>query len=99
MRDDYDNCGPLFLKKILPEITQLNLHNFFINLPSTSQILRTQANVKYASSYAIDEKWFVVFLRLHTLAFERAAVMALLKGLGDKVNHAMTLQKEIFIFN
>jgi hypothetical protein len=31
--------------------------------------------------YAIDEKYFAVFFQLHTLAFDRAATMSLLKEL------------------
>ncbi|MCI60272.1 condensation domain protein, partial [Trifolium medium] len=38
-------------------------------------------DVMYATTYAIDEKWFAVFLRLHTSAFDRAAAVALLKEL------------------
>jgi hypothetical protein len=35
----------------------------------------------YASTYTIDEKWFAVFLRLHTSAFDRASAMTLMKEL------------------
>ncbi|MCH81995.1 GATA zinc finger domain-containing protein C1393.08 [Trifolium medium] len=38
-------------------------------------------DVMYASTYAIDEKWSAVFLRLHTSAFDRVAAVALLKEL------------------
>jgi hypothetical protein len=31
--------------------------------------------------YAIDKKYFAVFFQLHTLAFDRAATMPLLKEL------------------
>ncbi|MCI68699.1 hypothetical protein A2U01_0089960, partial [Trifolium medium] len=38
-------------------------------------------DVMYASKYAIDEKWFTVFLQLHTSAYGRAVAVALLKEL------------------
>jgi hypothetical protein len=44
----------LYLSKH-PQITQINLHKSFTNLPSTFQILQTQADVMYGSTYAIDK--------------------------------------------
>ncbi|WJX62356.1 hypothetical protein P8452_47358 [Trifolium repens] len=38
-------------------------------------------DVMHASTYAVDEKRFTVFLRLHTSTFDHAATVALLKEL------------------